>query len=87
MVFDDELKAKQVSCLILVSVYRICVSNTKYSLQKQKEDLEEISTELELADDDDKVPYENRRYQTHFYSQTDKAQVQNWRFLLFSTSP
>ncbi|KAF2485762.1 Prefoldin subunit-domain-containing protein [Neohortaea acidophila] len=25
--------------------------------QKNKEDLEEISTELELADDDDKVPY------------------------------
>ena len=25
--------------------------------QKDKEDLEEISTELELADEDDKVPY------------------------------
>ena len=25
-------------------------------LQKDKEDLEEISTELELADDDEKVP-------------------------------
>lgn len=27
--------------------------------QKDKEDLEEISTELELADEDDKVPYES----------------------------
>ncbi|KAL8946050.1 MAG: hypothetical protein Q9222_007501 [Ikaeria aurantiellina] len=27
---------------------------------KDKEDLEEISNELELADDDDKVPYEDR---------------------------
>ena len=27
------------------------------SNQKDKEDLEEISTELELADEDDKVPY------------------------------
>lgn len=26
-------------------------------MQKDKEDLEEISTELELADEDDKVPY------------------------------
>lgn len=25
--------------------------------QKEKEDLEEISTELELADEDEKVPY------------------------------
>jgi len=25
--------------------------------QKEKEDLEEVSTELELADEDDKVPY------------------------------
>ena len=28
-----------------------------FHLQKEKEDLEEISTELELADEDDKVPY------------------------------
>lgn len=27
-------------------------------MQKDKEDLEEISTELELADEDEKVPYE-----------------------------
>lgn len=27
------------------------------SLQKEKEDLEEISTELELVDEDEKVPY------------------------------
>lgn len=26
--------------------------------QKEKEDLDEISSELELADDDEKIPYE-----------------------------
>lgn len=31
------------------------------STKKQKEDLEEISTELELADEDEKVPYEFQR--------------------------
>lgn len=29
----------------------------KNSSQKEKEDLEEISSELELADEDEKVPY------------------------------
>ena len=32
-------------------------SFTNATLKKQKEDLEEISTELELADEDEKVPY------------------------------
>jgi prefoldin subunit 4 len=28
-------------------------------LQKEKEDLDDISSELELADEDDKIPYVN----------------------------
>ncbi|TKA26658.1 hypothetical protein B0A50_04766 [Salinomyces thailandicus] len=33
------------------------VAETLKTKEKEKEDLEEISNELELADDDDKVPY------------------------------
>ena len=28
-----------------------------YEIQKEKEDLEEVSNELELADEDEQVPY------------------------------
>ena len=34
-----------------------CPNIVNSCIQKQKEDLEEISTELELADEDEKVPY------------------------------
>lgn len=30
---------------------------TRFALQKEKEDLEDISNELELADDEDMIPY------------------------------
>lgn len=29
----------------------------RFALQKEKEDLEDISNELELADDEDMIPY------------------------------
>ncbi|KAI4122918.1 MAG: hypothetical protein LQ338_005551 [Usnochroma carphineum] len=49
---EEELKSKAVSGLhsSLVSIQLTCP-------QKEKEDLEEISNELELADEDEKVPY------------------------------
>lgn len=53
---DDELKQKQVC-----EIFRPCLGLRSDLLtvgfQKEKEDLEEVSTELELADEDDKVPY------------------------------
>ena len=52
--------------------------------QKDKEDLEEISTELELADEDDKVPYEVNSKM--FVIHTDILQLQDWRFFLQSAS-
>ena len=52
---DDELKQKQVC-----EIFRPCLGLRSDLLtlgfQKEKEDLEEVSTELELADEDDKVP-------------------------------
>ena len=32
-------------------------ANLRVDLQKDKEDLDEISNELELADEDEKIPY------------------------------
>jgi prefoldin subunit 4 len=55
-VLEDELKLKEVC-----EIFRVCLGLTSDLLtvgfQKEKEDLEEVSTELELADEDDKVPY------------------------------
>lgn len=50
---ENELKTKQVSQFQSRSSTHGTDENV---LQKDKEDLEEISTELELADEDDKVP-------------------------------
>ena len=51
---EDELKSKQVSFTALESRSILLISNA--SQQKEKEDLEEISTELELVDEEEKVP-------------------------------
>ncbi|CAG7990337.1 unnamed protein product [Penicillium olsonii] len=48
---EEQLKGKQVSQL------RKSSSGPLTRLQKDKEDLEEVSLELELADEDDLVPY------------------------------
>jgi prefoldin subunit 4 len=62
-VLDDELKQKQVC-----EIFRPCLGLRSDLLtvgfQKEKEDLEEVSTELELADEDDKVPYVS--FRTYF---------------------
>jgi hypothetical protein len=39
------------------SPWLLCRLADKNSLQKEKEDLDDISNELELADEDDKIPY------------------------------
>ena len=64
MVLEDELKAKQV-CLLRISrnflpaqILSHAISRRSNVIQKDKEDLEEISNELELADEDDTVPYD-----------------------------
>ena len=51
MLLEDDLKSRAVcdpSCLE--------VGSMADPMQKEKEDLEEISNELELADEDEKVP-------------------------------
>lgn len=53
---EEELKTKQV----FIEPRRVPDSSAGYkhltSLQKEKEDLEEISMELELVDEEEKVP-------------------------------
>lgn len=51
---EEELRAKIVR--FYVGLYLMQRSLT-FTQQKEKEDLEEISTELELVDEEDKVPY------------------------------
>lgn len=52
---EDELKTKQVCTCRFHSTHH----GQRLTLrpQKDKEDLEEVSTELELVDEEDKVPY------------------------------
>lgn len=49
-----ELKTKEVLIRLLSPEPNVTESLTAYS-QKEKEDLEEVSSELELADEDEKV--------------------------------
>ncbi|KAK3072977.1 hypothetical protein LTR53_000387 [Teratosphaeriaceae sp. CCFEE 6253] len=51
---DERLKAKEVG---VPSSFEPPLARSNSIHQKEKEDLEEISSELELADEDDKVPY------------------------------
>ncbi|KAK0254629.1 hypothetical protein LTR91_023709 [Friedmanniomyces endolithicus] len=53
---DEQLKAREASNALNVRAAPP-QQVTNAGLQKEKEDLEEISAELELADEDDKVPY------------------------------
>lgn len=47
---EEQLKQKQVgSCLVFLLILMLRV------FQKEKEDLEEVSMELELADEDEKI--------------------------------
>lgn len=55
-VLEDELKLKQV-CEIFRPYLGLRSDLLTVGFQKEKEDLEEVSTELELADEGDKVPY------------------------------
>ncbi|KAL9620879.1 MAG: hypothetical protein Q9160_004661 [Pyrenula sp. 1 TL-2023] len=50
---EDELKTKTAANILFVRDPEL----TSCARQKDKEDLEEISTELELADEDELVPY------------------------------
>lgn len=52
----EELKLKEVCQLSRVLLFLHSPTANATLLQKEKEDLEEISSELELADEDDKVP-------------------------------
>jgi len=52
---EEDLKTKQVRELISTAFKESLDKLTR--AQKDKEDLEEISSELELADEDEKVPY------------------------------
>lgn len=63
-----------------------------FGFQKEKEDLEEVSTELELSDEDDKVPYVSIPNLLHWQTEytwielTARPQVQDWRFILHDTT-
>lgn len=52
MLLEEELKVKAVSGVDCM----VAAQNADSAAQKDKEDLEEISTELELGDEDGKVP-------------------------------
>ncbi|TPX19366.1 hypothetical protein DIZ76_017155 [Coccidioides immitis] len=56
---QEQLKTKQVQSPFTVStpIAKDTLNNTTRKLQKDKEDLEEISAELDLADEDEPVPY------------------------------
>jgi hypothetical protein len=74
---------------------QVCEAKLMYFLaQKDKEDLEEISGELELADEEDKVPYavhshlcplRRRARKKRPFLLTTTFQIQNWRLLLQPT--
>jgi len=51
---EDELKTKQVCS---TCSRRTDLEADLFAIQKDKEDLEELSNELELADEDDKTPF------------------------------
>jgi len=53
---EESLKTKQV-CAQVYLQHDILMHLETDDKQKDKEDLEEISSELELADEDEKVPY------------------------------
>ncbi|KAL8830123.1 MAG: hypothetical protein Q9170_005883 [Blastenia crenularia] len=53
---EEELKSRAVR-----QSHSTLVGPPLIALQKEKEDLEEVSNELELADEDEKVPYERIR--------------------------
>lgn len=53
---EEELKSKHVSRYTFQNS-RMCSKLTLHGSQKEKEDLDDISNELELADDDDMIPY------------------------------
>jgi hypothetical protein len=52
---EEELKSKHVSSSYIMQVPMQKLTGVPW--QKEKEDLEDISNELELADEDDKIPY------------------------------
>ena len=56
MFLEDELKTKAV-CLPLRHTVYVPYAKPFVNIQKDKEDLDEISNELELADEDAKIPY------------------------------
>ena len=53
--------------------------------QKEKEDLEDVSNELELADEEDKIPYAILCPGTFYMFETDVLQIQNRRFIHLPT--
>lgn len=57
---EEDLKTKQASshCIRKKLSWPLTIT------QKDKEDLEEISSELELADEDEKVPYVHGKFRT-----------------------
>ncbi len=56
--------------------------------QKEKEDLDDVSSELELADEDDKIPYTlpSLSFSSSAGETADIFQLQNRRFLHLLTS-
>ncbi|OHF02400.1 prefoldin subunit [Colletotrichum orchidophilum] len=55
LIIEEELKDKSVSQI--PTVRQATSSNVSVPLQKEKEELDDLSTELELADEDETVPY------------------------------
>lgn len=55
-VLEEQLKGKQVCPPLSSLSLSLSVFEYLTHLQKDKEDLEEVSTELELADEDELVP-------------------------------
>lgn len=67
-------------------------SANQISVQKEKEDLDDVSGELELADEDELIPYEepiaylSSLLEYHAPNQTNILKLQNWRFIHFTTT-
>ncbi|KAK1986381.1 Prefoldin subunit-domain-containing protein [Colletotrichum cereale] len=55
LIIEEELKNKSVSLALLLG--QEAASNRRGAVQKEKEELDDLSTELELADEDEAVPY------------------------------
>jgi hypothetical protein len=65
----------------------LCANHCHNDVQKDKEDLEEISTELELADEDELVPYVFfHSFLSLLFNADPMTQVQNWRFFRSSST-